>query len=141
MSEQPWIWSSDHIIPSRTGAGRRLLEELLDQLRRQHWVQHDIFSIQLAVEEALVNAMKHGNRMDHAKRVHVACRMALDLLRIEITDEGPGFDPSAVSNPTDPLRLQSPRGRGIMLMRSFMSRVQYNDEGNRVILEKFRGGR
>ena len=140
MAENRWIWSSDYLIPSRTGAGRPVLEELLEQLRSQRWVQHDIFSVQLAVEEALVNAIKHGNRLDHAKRVHVACRVATDLLRIEITDQGPGFDPSAVPNPTEPKHLESPRGRGIMLMRSFMSRVQYNELGNRVVLEKVRGG-
>jgi len=140
MAEDRWIWSSDHLIPSRAGAGRRLLQELLDQLKRQHWVQHDIFSVQLAVEEALVNAIKHGNRLDHAKQVHVTCRVAADLLRVEIADQGGGFDLRAVPNPTDPQRLESPRGRGIMLMRSFMSRVQYNDLGNCVVLEKVRGG-
>ena len=140
MAEERWIWSSDHLIPSRAGAGRPLLQELLEQLKRQHWVQHDIFSVQLAVEEALVNAIKHGNRLDHAKQVHVACRVAPDLLRVEITDQGRGFDLAAVPNPTDPEHLESPRGRGIMLMRSFMSRVQYNDLGNCVVLEKVRGG-
>ena len=140
MAEQRWIWSTDHLIPSRAGAGRRLLQELLEQLKRQHWVQHDIFSVQLAVEEALVNAIKHGNRLDHAKQVHIACRVAPDLLRVEITDQGRGFDLAAVPNPTDPEHLESPRGRGIMLMRSFMSRVQYNDLGNCVVLEKVRGG-
>ena len=140
MAEERWIWSSDHLIPSRAGAGRPLLQELLEQLKRQLWVQHDIFSVQLAVEEALVNAIKHGNRLDHAKQVHVACRVAPDLLRVEITDQGRGFDLAAVPNPTDPEHLESPRGRGIMLMRSFMSRVQYNDLGNCVVLEKVRGG-
>ena len=140
MAEERWIWSSDHLIPSRAGAGRPLLQELLEQLKRQLWVQHDIFSVQLAVEEALVNAIKHGNRLDHAKQVHVACRVAPDLLRVEITDQGRGFDLAAVPNPTDPEHLEAPRGRGIMLMRSFMSRVQYNDLGNCVVLEKVRGG-
>lgn len=139
MAEERWIWSSDHLIPSRTGAGRRVLQELLEQLQRQRWVQHDIFSVQLAVEEALVNAIKHGNRLDDAKQVRVACRVASDRLRIEISDQGAGFDLSAVPNPTDPQHLESPRGRGIMLMRSFMSHVQYNNVGNHVVLEKTRG--
>jgi serine/threonine-protein kinase RsbW len=137
-AEERWIWSSDHVIPSRTGAGRRVLEELLEQLNSHHWLQHDIFSIQLAMEEALVNAIKHGNHQDHAKHVRVACRMTPNLLRIEITDEGDGFDPSAIPNPTDPEQIESPRGRGIMLMRSFMSRVQFNEVGNHVVLEKDR---
>ena len=138
MPKHRWIWRSDRTIPSKTGAGRRLLEEVLRQLERQHWIPHDIFSVHLAVEEALVNAVKHGNRLDTTKQIHVTCHMSPNLLRVEIADEGDGFDPSTIPDPTDPSRIESPPGRGIMLMRSFMSRVEYNDAGNRVVLEKER---
>lgn len=138
MPKHRWIWRSDRTIPSKTGAGRRLLEEVLQQLERQHWIPHDIFSVHLAMEEALVNAVKHGNRLDTTKQIHVTCRMSPNLLRVEIADEGEGFDPSMIPDPTDPSRIESPTGRGIMLMRSFMSRVEYNDAGNRVVLEKER---
>lgn len=138
MTDDRWIWTRDYVIPSRTDAGRGIIDDLLDQLRRQQWLARDIFSVQLAMEEALVNAIKHGNRLDLGKKVRVSCRMGLDFLRIEIADEGKGFDPAAVPNPTEPDHLDSPRGRGIMLMRSFMSRVEYNDVGNRVMLEKVR---
>lgn len=141
MSQDPWIWTSDYVIPSRTGAGRRIIDDLLEQLRRHQWEARDIFCVQLAAEEALVNAIKHGNRLDAGKQVCISCRMAPDLLRIEIADQGKGFDPASVPNPTDPAMVDSPRGRGIMLMRSFMSRVEYNEAGNRVVLEKTREGR
>ena len=49
MHEDRWIWSSDHLIPSHTGAGRGVLEELLDQLERHNWGRDDIFSVHLAV--------------------------------------------------------------------------------------------
>ena len=138
MSQPRWIWRSDNQIPSTTGAGRRILDEVLKQLQQHCWIQHDIFSVHLALEEALVNAIKHGNRLDSAKHVRIACRMSPDLLRVEISDEGEGFDPSAIPDPTEPDRIETPTGRGIMLMRRFMSRVEYNQVGNCVVLEKER---
>ncbi|MFH1919526.1 MAG: ATP-binding protein [Planctomycetota bacterium] len=138
MSEDRWIWQCEHVIPSETGAGAPILQEILDQLEKQAWIQHDVFSIHLAMEEALVNAIRHGNRLDPGKQVHVACRVNPEMIRIEITDEGEGFDPSSVPDPTDPAHIEAPSGRGLMLMRSFMSRVEYNDVGNHVVMEKER---
>ena len=139
MSENRWVWQCERVIPSETGAGAPLLQEILAQLEKNDWIQHDIFSVHLAMEEALVNAIRHGNRLDADKHVHVACRVSPELIRIEITDEGEGFDPSSVPDPTDPANIEAPSGRGLMLMRSFMSRVEYNDVGNRVVMEKERG--
>jgi serine/threonine-protein kinase RsbW len=137
-SDERWIWRCDCQIPSKTGAGQSLVEEVVRHLEEQHWDQHEIFSVQLAMEEALVNAVKHGNRMDLSKKVHVKCRMSADRLRVEITDEGEGFDPNQVPDPTDPEQLELPHGRGIMLMRNFMSLVEYNARGNCVTMEKQR---
>lgn len=97
-----------------------------------------MFSVRLAMEEALVNAIKHGNRSDSTKQVHIACRLFPERLWIQVTDEGRGFDPSQVSDPTDPANIESPCGRGIMLMRSFMSHVEFSPPGNRVVLQKER---
>jgi len=141
MSENRWVWQCERVIPSKTGAGAPILQEVLDQLEQQDWIQHDIFSIHLAMEEALVNAIRHGNQFDPGKHVHVACRMSPNLVRIEITDEGAGFDPSAIPDPTDPSHIEAPSGRGVMLMRNFMSRVEYNDIGNSVVMEKERANR
>ena len=138
MSQDRWVWQCERVIPSETGAGAPLLQEILQQLEKHDWIQHDIFSIHLAMEKALVNPIRHGNRLDTSKHVHVACRMKPDLVRIEITDEGEGFDPSSVPDPTDPDHIEAPSGRGLMLMRSFMSRVEYNDVGNHVVMEKER---
>jgi serine/threonine-protein kinase RsbW len=134
----PWIWRCDRVIPSDTAASRKLLDEVLARLEAEHWVQHDIFGIHLAMEEALVNAIQHGNRFDSRKNVHVTCRMAPDRVQIEIADEGPGFNPNGVPDPTCPERIHKPGGRGVMLMRAFMNRVEFNDQGNRVVMEKQR---
>lgn len=139
MSQQQWVWQRDRAIPSDTAAGRRVLEEVLQELQSRHWSQRDIFGVHLAMEEALVNAIMHGNSLDPAKRVRISCRISPQIVRIQIVDEGNGFDPAKVPDPTDPDRLESPAGRGVMLMKAFMSRVKYNPSGNCVVLEKERG--
>ena len=139
MSEEQWIWQRDHVIPSDTEAGRRVLDEVLEELQSRRWSQDDVFAVHLAMEEALVNAITHGNGLDANKHVQIFCRLSPDLIRVEISDEGPGFDPSTLPNPTDPDRLECPSGRGVLLMKAFMSRVEWGESGNRVVLERQRG--
>ncbi|MHC4176777.1 MAG: ATP-binding protein, partial [Planctomycetota bacterium] len=121
MSEEQWIWQRDHVIPSDTEAGRRVLNEVLQELEARHWCHRDVFAVHLAMEEALVNAITHGNRLDPEKQVRISCRMSPELIRVEIIDEGPGFDHTTLPNPTDPDRLECPCGRGVLLMKAFMS--------------------
>ena len=64
MTEERWSWSLERQIPSDTAAGKQIVDELLEQLKQHDWVEHDIFGVHLAVEEALVNAIKHGNQHD-----------------------------------------------------------------------------
>lgn len=125
-------------IPSDPLAGREVMEELLAQLDKIEWLADELFGIHLAVEEALVNAIRHGNGEDLEKFVNVVCRVSPQRLRIEIEDEGSGFDPGEVPDPTEEDNLEVPSGRGIMLMKSFMTTVEYNQRGNQVVMEKFR---
>ncbi|MBN1395149.1 MAG: ATP-binding protein [Pirellulales bacterium] len=138
MTEEKWTWQCDRAIPSDAHLGRRMLDEVLDRLEDLHWSRRDIFAVHLAVDEALVNAISHGNGSDAGKRVQFSCRLSPQKIRVEITDEGPGFDPQALPDPTAPERLDFPGGRGVMLMRAFMSRVEFQDRGNHVVLEKSR---
>jgi serine/threonine-protein kinase RsbW len=133
-----WLWHRETAIPSDPVAGKQVLDELLDQLRAANWEQSDLFGIHLALEEALMNAIKHGNKYDAAKQVQVACAVSEERVRVEIGDEGPGFDLTAVPDCTDPDRLEVCSGRGLLLMRSFMTRVEFNGTGNRVMMEKDR---
>lgn len=126
-------------IPSDTEAGHALQERILKALEILDYPPRDVFSVRLALEEALVNAIKHGNGMDPAKQVRVSCEVTYEQVRIEIEDEGSGFDPNEVADPTDDENLDCPGGRGIMLMRAFMNVIEYNPTGNRVTLVKVRG--
>ena len=138
MANEGWIWSADWRIPSRQGAGKAVEDEILDRMRAHAWCEHDVFAVHLSLEEALVNAIKHGNGLCDSKTVSVACRLSSDRLWVCITDEGTGFCLEEVPDPTDEENLERPCGRGIMLMRSFMSCVKYNDQGNCVEMEKHR---
>jgi serine/threonine-protein kinase RsbW len=138
MSQHSTTWTIDRTIPSELDAGHRVLEELLARLRLENWSSRDIFGIRLALEEAVVNAIKHGNRLDASKQVRVTCRSTAEKIWIKISDQGGGFDPQAVPDCTDPEHIDAPNGRGIMLMRNFMSHVEYNDCGNVVTMEKLR---
>jgi len=137
-SDENWTWQCDQMIPNDPAVGRRLLDELLDQLRAMQWSRRDVFAVHLAVDEALINAIHHGNARDQSKHVRFQCQLSPKKLRVEIADEGPGFDPSRIPDPTDPAHIDRPGGRGVMLMRAFMTRVEYPAPGNRVVLEKER---
>ena len=123
-------------IPSDTIEARRLQEEIERQLAALKVSEQEVFSIRLALEEALVNAIKHGNQMDRSKKVRVAYRFLLDRLEIHITDEGTGFDPEDVPDPTAVENLERPCGRGLMLMRHYMTEVVYSKTGNSVRMLK-----
>jgi serine/threonine-protein kinase RsbW len=135
---ESWTWRFEKTIFSETAAGKRILEEVLRQLEMLHWNERDVFGVHLALEEALVNAIKHGNRCDASKRVHVECRISPRRFFVEVRDEGQGFNPEAVPDCTDEDRLEMPGGRGVLLMRSFMSSVEYNPQGNCVVMTKER---
>jgi serine/threonine-protein kinase RsbW len=125
-------------IPSETSAGQAVQERIIQALEAHEFSPHDVFGVRLALEEALVNAIKHGNSLDPNKSVHIECTISSDKVRIEIEDEGEGFQPGDVPDPTADENLERPCGRGIMLMRSFMSLIEFNETGNRVTLEKIR---
>lgn len=127
------------VIPSDTSAGQSVQDRIIGFLEALDYHDRDVFGVRLAIEEALVNAIKHGNCLCDTKNVSVSCRLAQDRLWICITDEGAGFCPEDVPDPTEEENLERPCGRGIMLMRNFMSEVKYNKQGNCVEMEKHRG--
>lgn len=127
-----------HTIPSDLAEARRLQAEIESALESASFGEREIFAIKLAVEEALVNAIKHGNGMDPSKRVHVNCKLCSERFEVQITDEGDGFDPNHVPDPTAPENLERPCGRGLLLMRHYMNEVAYDDCGRAVRMAKVR---
>jgi serine/threonine-protein kinase RsbW len=125
---------TDARIPSDHAEARRIQEEIEQRLQSGLASEQEIFGVRLALEEALVNAIKHGNQLDRAKMVHISYRFLADRFEIRITDEGTGFDPSDVPDPTAVENLDRPCGRGLMLMRHYMTEVHYNDRGNSVFM-------
>jgi serine/threonine-protein kinase RsbW len=123
-------------IASDLSEARHIQEKVERQLRDNSFTDHEIFGIKLALEEALVNAIKHGNQMDVSKKVHVSFRILPERFDINITDEGPGFDPCDVPDPTAVENLERPCGRGLMLMRHYMSEITYHGCGNSVSMFK-----
>ncbi len=88
------------------------------------------FAVRLALEEALVNGFRHGNKGDASKSVTVRCRVDAGLMQLEVQDEGEGFNPETVPDPTAEENIEIPSGRGIMLMRAYMTSVEYVPPGN-----------
>lgn len=91
-------------------------------------------NFRVGLTEALSNAMVYGNGHDPAKRVLVEVKLAEGLIEARVTDQGRGFNPAAVPDPTRPENLTNSGGRGIFLMRQLLDEVTFNDQGNQVRL-------
>jgi serine/threonine-protein kinase RsbW len=125
-------------IQSDTSAGQEIQEKIIKLMEGNEFSEKDVFGMRLALEEGIVNAIKHGNKMDVSKKVRIDCCFKDNTVRVVIEDEGKGFKMADVPDPTLDENLEKPSGRGIMLMKAFMNVIEYNDQGNALILEKAR---
>jgi len=110
---------------------------ILPVLDNKGYGERNIFAVKLALEEAVVNAIKHGNQLDDTKKVTISFYIDDDRALISIEDEGEGFDPSAIADPTDPENLMASSGRGLALIRAYMDEVRFNEKGNEISLVKY----
>ena len=116
---------------------------LLAAVDRFGYSQASRFAIRLATEEALMNAFHHGHRgLPETTPVRVEFTVSPDRVVVVVEDRGPGFDPGVVADPTADENLESPTGRGLMLMRAYATAVRHNATGNRVelVYERPAGG-
>jgi serine/threonine-protein kinase RsbW len=121
-------------IPSTVDEIHRVQAVIQHELSRQGYDADTCFAVKLALEESLVNAVKHGNKFDPKCLVHVRFSINPRRISISVKDEGSGFDPTGVPDPTSDENLTKPNGRGIMLMRAYMDEVSYNRRGNEVTM-------
>jgi serine/threonine-protein kinase RsbW len=115
-----------------------VMEIIAASMADHRYSAKDIFGVRLALEEALVNAIRHGNHDDPAKRVTVTFLVGPERLLIDVQDEGEGFDPREVPDPLAAENLERSSGRGLHLMRTYMTWVRFNGHGNCVTMCKSR---
>jgi serine/threonine-protein kinase RsbW len=132
--------SVEFVIPSDLTEARRLQEQIERQLQQSHYHDKEIFGIRLALEEAIVNAIKHGNQMDPGKTVQVRYRILPDRFEASVTDQGPGYNPTDLPDPLADENLERPSGRGLFLIKHYMTDVVIHPPGNRLAMCKMRNG-
>ena len=126
-------------IAADPGAISSVVNRVTRKLEERKWQKDDVAAVQLALGEALANAIRHGCRGDITKRVQ--CSMdcgASNEVVIVVRDSGGGFDPGSVPDPLDLANAFKPSGRGIFLMRAFMDHVVFADGGREVHMRKRR---
>ena len=113
-------------------------QTIIAELERCRYSEDAVFAVKLALEEALTNAVKHGNRNDASKSVTIRYAVNTDKAVVVVRDEGGGFLPDDIPDCTSPDRLPLPNGRGIMLIRAYTDEVCYRDHGREVYFVKRR---
>jgi len=132
MTETPPPFQSSASFGPDAG-GLAEFEAALDRALAEHgYSESELFAIRLAIEEGVANGINHGNRRDPGKRVELTCKVDEHEVFVAIEDEGEGFDPNSVPDPTADANIEIPSGRGLMLMGAYMSDVRYVPPGNRV---------
>jgi len=122
-------------LPDDRAQIEALEDQILTEVDRHGYPKSSRFAIKLALEEAITNAFQHGHKTVPAG-TPITVGYAVDAHRVSIViaDRGPGFAPGSIPDPTLDENLANPTGRGIMLMRAYMTEVHHNESGNRVEL-------
>ena len=128
--------NSSVTIASRSRAIEDTCKTIISQLETGGFAEDDVFAVHLAVKEALLNAVLHGNQMDEKKKVRIDYTLNDEMVEIFIADEGSGFDPCSVPDPRCEENIFQPDGRGLLLIRHYMDTVEFNECGNRIHMIK-----
>lgn len=134
-----WLWTAETSFPSRRNAHLELMEQVLAELKQCGWDGRDLFGVQMALEESLTNAIRHGNKLDESKQVQVDVKVSDSRFWLRVEDEGDGFKLHEVADCTSDKGLEATGGRGMMLIQAYMTTVEHNERGNCLTLEKIRG--
>jgi serine/threonine-protein kinase RsbW len=130
--------SSSEVIESRPSAISDVYERIVSKLEDNGYSEDDIFAVHLALEEAFLNAITHGNKMDPGKKVRIDYLVSADKVEIDIMDQGEGFNPETVPDPRFGQNLYKTAGRGLLLISSYMDVVEFNEQGNHVRMVRYK---
>jgi len=125
------------MIPSNFARAKSAEDDIIREAETVGYDEEAIFALRLSLEEALANAIRHGNGGENDKSVQIEYQVSSQSVEINISDEGVGFTPDDVPDPTTEDKLEIPSGRGILLMRAYMDVVEYNERGNAIHLVKY----
>jgi CheY-like chemotaxis protein len=123
-------------LPSDLSLMNGVLHYLHERVVQLGIVNPERSNLFIALDEAFVNAVKHGNKYDHKKLVRITADLSAREARFTIEDEGEGFEVNKIPDPCDPANLFKTSGRGVLLIYNIMDEVSYNERGNRLTMVK-----
>ncbi len=123
-------------LPSAISLMHIVLDYLMKRVAKLGVINPEQSNLFVALDEAFVNAVKHGNKFDPQKLVRIAAEVSKMEARFTIEDEGEGFDVDTIPDPLDPQNLFKTSGRGVLFIYNIMDEVKYNDRGNRLTMVK-----
>jgi serine/threonine-protein kinase RsbW len=126
------------VVESKPSGLREPCKKLLSILEEKGFSQDDVFAVHLALEEAFLNAIRHGNKMDASKKVVLDYLVDQEKVEIVMKDEGEGFNPQSIPDPRMGENLYRPEGRGLLLMSAYMDLVEHNKVGNSVHMIRYK---
>ncbi|MFQ5501172.1 MAG: ATP-binding protein [Phycisphaerae bacterium] len=122
------------VVQNDLAAAKEPERIILAEVEQCGYCENATFAVKLALEEAMTNAFRHGNKSDPSKQIIIRYRVTDERVEIEVCDQGEGFTPDAIPDPTLPEYIDRPHGRGIMLMRAYLDKVEYCEGGHSVRL-------
>jgi CheY-like chemotaxis protein/anti-sigma regulatory factor (Ser/Thr protein kinase) len=126
-------------IPSQLRFIKGIAHNIIEDARLMGYNAHDLRDkIPVTIDEAVTNAIKHGNKFQEDKKVFIEVHTNLERIKIVIADQGNGFDVRSVPDPRDPINFLKPSGRGILFMNIGMDEIRYNEKGNVLTMIKYR---
>jgi serine/threonine-protein kinase RsbW len=123
-------------LPSDISLMNGVLHYLIERVAALGVIKPDRSNLLIALDEAFVNAVKHGNKHDHNKLVRITADLSAKEARFTIEDEGEGFSVADIPDPRDPENHYKSTGRGVLLIYNIMDQVEYNERGNRLTMVK-----
>ena len=113
----------------------RIVENAIDEFSNEIGIEQDNYGkILVSIMEAANNAIIHGNKSEQSKLVLIEISFSENILKISVADQGPGFKPKEIPDPTRPENIESINGRGVFLMSKLADEIEFNDSGNKVTM-------